>query len=249
MEEKAVCYYCATVYPADQAKCPLCGSTKRSEDFVIPIRRERITEAERKQRQKGGKYAAQKTPTPKPPKKKAQTNINRKPFLVGALIFLLLAVLVLFGITFVALWMKSPLQKIMMYTALFAVGEGLLWLADAAEIAHYANNSIVFFSVGRYVSQMLCIYALLSAMAEIIRGKSKVIAQIAAYTNGVLSVGYLILNLFGCVTFCEFEQIWYGIEAVLLMVGFGCCLWEFIGTQKGLWDLVRNCIQSVDHCV
>ena len=159
---------------------------------------------------------------------------NRVDQIVG--LTLLIVGVVLFFLSFVALWMKSPLQKIMMYTALFAVGEGLLWLADAAEIAHYANNSIVFFSVGRYVSQMLCIYALLSAMAEIIRGKSKVIAQIAAYTNGVLSVGYPILNLFGCVTFCEFEQIWYGIEAVLLMVGFGCCLWEFIGTQKGLWD-------------
>lgn len=96
MEEKAVCYYCATVYPADQAKCPLCGSTKRSEDFVIPLRRERITEQERKQRQKGGKYAAQKAPASKAPKKKEKSNINRKPFLVGALIFLLLAVLVLF---------------------------------------------------------------------------------------------------------------------------------------------------------
>ena len=99
MEERAVCYYCATIYPADQPKCPLCGSTKRSEDFVIPQRRERMTDEERKRRQKGGKFAAQKPPV----KKKAQatdknreTNINRKAFLVGALIFLCLTVLVLF---------------------------------------------------------------------------------------------------------------------------------------------------------
>ncbi len=92
MEEKAVCYYCATVYPADQDKCPLCGSTKRTEDFTIPQRRERITERERRQNQKGGKYAAPK----KTAKPKKESNIGRKPFLVAAVIFLGLATLVLF---------------------------------------------------------------------------------------------------------------------------------------------------------
>ena len=92
MEEKAVCYYCATVYPADQDKCPLCGSTKRTEDFVIPQRRERITEQERKRNQKGGKFAAPKKSTK--PKKESPT--NRKPMLIAAVIFLALAALVLF---------------------------------------------------------------------------------------------------------------------------------------------------------
>ncbi len=92
MEEKAVCYYCATIYPAEQEKCPLCGSTKRSEDFVIPQRRERVSDAERKKRQKGGKFAAGKKTT----KTNREPTINRKPFLIGALVFLILAVLVLF---------------------------------------------------------------------------------------------------------------------------------------------------------
>ena len=147
--------------------------------------------------------------------------------------------IVLFCIAFVALWMKSPLQKIMMYTALFAFGEGLFWLADAAEISHYINNSIVFFSVGRYVSRMLCIYALLSTMAELVNGKAQIIAQTAAYSNGLLCIGYLILNLAGGVTFCESEQIWYGLEVLLLLVGFGCCLWAFKHVQKSVWQILR----------
>ncbi len=92
MEEKAVCYYCATVYPTDQDKCPLCGSTKRTEDFTIPQRRERITEQERKRNQKGGKYAAPK----KIGKAEKESTTNRKPFLIAAVVFLFLAVLVLF---------------------------------------------------------------------------------------------------------------------------------------------------------
>ncbi len=93
MEEKAVCYYCATVYPADQPKCPLCGSTKRTEDFVIPQRRERITDEERKRRQKGGRYATGKKAASSD-KKSSET--NRKPLLIAALVFLALAVLILF---------------------------------------------------------------------------------------------------------------------------------------------------------
>ena len=92
MEEKVVCYYCATVYPAEQEKCPLCGSSKRSEDYVVPQRRERLSESERKHNQKVGRYASKK----KPEKKEWSLNINRKPVLVGALVFLILAVLVLF---------------------------------------------------------------------------------------------------------------------------------------------------------
>lgn len=100
MEERAVCYYCATVYPAEQEKCPLCGSTKRSEDFVIPQRRERISEEERKRRQKGGKYATKKPSSGKVEKRSNKSGedagANRKYFLVGTLIFLGLAALVLF---------------------------------------------------------------------------------------------------------------------------------------------------------
>lgn len=91
MEEKVVCYYCATVYSAEQDKCPLCGSTKQAEDFVIPQRRERLTEQERKRKQKGGRYAAVKSTT----KTKKESKINRKPLLIGAVVFLSLAVLVL----------------------------------------------------------------------------------------------------------------------------------------------------------
>ena len=103
MEERAVCYYCATIYPAEQEKCPLCGSTKRAEDYVIPQRRERLSDEERKQRQRsskgGGKYVAQKAPKKKTPKKRQGTPLPedlRKKLLVGALIFLSLAALVLF---------------------------------------------------------------------------------------------------------------------------------------------------------
>ena len=100
MEEKAVCYYCATIYPAEQEKCPLCGSTKRSEDFVIPQRRARITEEEKKRRSKGGLYAAQKTPVKKTrqssEKVQKGSSVDRKKLLVGTLIFLALAAIVLF---------------------------------------------------------------------------------------------------------------------------------------------------------
>lgn len=94
MEEKAVCYYCATIYPAEQEKCPLCGSTKRSEDYVIPQRRERVSEEERKKRQKGGRYAANKASGKKD--KDNESSVNAKPFLIAALVFLILAVLALF---------------------------------------------------------------------------------------------------------------------------------------------------------
>lgn len=159
----------------------------------------------------------------------ADRNIGSTLMIVG---------IVLFCISVVALLMKSPLQRGMMYTALFALGEGLFWLADAAEIAHYVNNSVVFFSVGRYVSRMLCIYALLATLTELVSGKVKIVAQMAAYINGILSIGYLILNLAGGVIFCEYEQIWYGVEMLLLLVGFGCCLWTLVCIRRFGWKIL-----------
>ena len=147
--------------------------------------------------------------------------------------------IMLFGIAFVALWMKSPLQRIMMYLALFTIGEGLFWLADAAEIAHYANNSIALFSSGRYVSHILRVFALLAAIADLVSGKAKLFAQAASYTNGVLSIGYLLLNLTGVITFCGSEHIWYCTEVLLLLVGFVCCLWDLLQNKKPFWQFVR----------
>lgn len=146
---------------------------------------------------------------------------------------------VLFAIAFVALAMHSPLQKVMMYTALFAVGEGLFWLADAAEIAHYVNNSIVFYSTGRYVSRMLCIYALLCSVAELISGKTKRIVQIAAYANGLICMVYLSLNMAGAVTFCDSEVIWCCIQALLLMIVLFCSLWDSANIHKSFWKTVQ----------
>ena len=59
---------------------------------MIPQRRERITEQERKRNQKGGKFAAPK----KSARPKKETATNRKPLLIAAVIFLALAALVLF---------------------------------------------------------------------------------------------------------------------------------------------------------
>lgn len=85
MEEKVVCYYCGTIYDPEEKKCPLCGSTRHAEQAVIPQRRERLTERERRQRRsKGGKYSA-----------KAASKLKSKPVMIAALVFLTLAVLVL----------------------------------------------------------------------------------------------------------------------------------------------------------
>ena len=86
MEEKVVCFYCGTVYGADEEKCPLCGGTLREENPQFPQPRERATEEERKERQKEEKY------TPKKEKEKSA----KKGWLIAALIFLSLAVLVMF---------------------------------------------------------------------------------------------------------------------------------------------------------
>ena len=148
--------------------------------------------------------------------------------------------IVLFCLAFVAFLVKSPLQKIMMYTALFAIGEGLFWLADAAEIAHYVNNSIVFFSIGRYVSRMLCLYALIACLVDLTSGKIKFVAKSTAYASGVLTIGYLGLNLTGIVTFCETEQIWYGIQVLLLLITLVCCLWKGAHTEQTIWGTIRR---------
>ena len=147
--------------------------------------------------------------------------------------------ILLFGISFVALLMRSPLQKVMMYTALFAVGEGLFWVAEAAEITHYVNNSIVFFSTGRFVSRILCIYALLCAVSELLKGKTKSIAHMAATLNGGLIILDLTLNLADIITFCEGEQIWYCVQAVLVLAVLFCGLWDCADVHRSFWQTLR----------
>ena len=89
MENKVVCYYCGTIYDKTRGKCPLCGSSLTADDEQSrPVQRRRITDEERRQRQRAakGKYSAQK-------KQKAK-NADPKPFQIAALVFLILAVLV-----------------------------------------------------------------------------------------------------------------------------------------------------------
>ncbi len=89
MEEKVVCFYCGTVYQAADEKCPLCGGTLREENPQIPQPLERKTEESRKEREKEEQAA------PKKEEKKKESS-GKKSLLVAALIFLSLAVLVLF---------------------------------------------------------------------------------------------------------------------------------------------------------
>lgn len=89
MENKVICYYCGTIYDESRGKCPLCGSALTSNDEGSrPVQRRRITEEERRERQRAakGKYSA--------PKKKKVKNSDPKPFRIAALVFLILAVLV-----------------------------------------------------------------------------------------------------------------------------------------------------------
>lgn len=90
MEEKVVCFYCGTVYLAAQDKCPLCGGTLREENPVIPQERERITQEDRKERQKEAKVEDKKK------KAEEKESSSKKGWLIAAVIFLSLAVLVLF---------------------------------------------------------------------------------------------------------------------------------------------------------
>lgn len=85
MEEKAVCYYCGTIYDAESEKCPLCGGTARATDLPIPLQRKRTTEEERRVKPAAVPPAARK-------KKKKDTE-TPKGMLIGAVIFLALAVL------------------------------------------------------------------------------------------------------------------------------------------------------------
>ena len=83
MEEKVVCYYCGTVFPLADQKCPLCGGTRHTEYQQVPQRREREQEDVRpKHTAKGGRFAATKKTSPKAP----------KGILIAALILLALAV-------------------------------------------------------------------------------------------------------------------------------------------------------------
>lgn len=91
MENKVICYYCGTIYDKTRGKCPLCGSALTTDDEESrPVQRRRITDEERRQRQRAakGKYTA--------PKKKKAKNADPRPFRIAALVFLILAVLVVF---------------------------------------------------------------------------------------------------------------------------------------------------------
>lgn len=90
--KKVVCYYCGTAYDARREKCPLCGSTERTEE-ELPVQRRRITEEERRERQHSakGKYAV-----PKKIKAREQDERSPKRLLTAAFVFLLLAVLTVF---------------------------------------------------------------------------------------------------------------------------------------------------------
>ena len=165
-------------------------------------------------------------------------NARNAPFQTAGLTMMVVGIL-LFGISLVALLMGSPLQRIMMYLAIFTVGEGLFWLADAAEIAHYANGSIAFYSIGRSVSRMLCTYAMLAVMSDLVNDKASRVAQITSYINGVLSIGYLALNFTGVISFCGTGLVWHGAQTVLLLIGFSCCMWELVHYRKPFWEFLR----------
>lgn len=90
MDNKVVCYYCGTIYSEERGKCPLCGSSARSEETQAqPVRRERLTDKERREHRRAaakGKYSA---------KTKKSSTKSVKGLLTAALIFLLLTVAVL----------------------------------------------------------------------------------------------------------------------------------------------------------
>lgn len=92
MENKVVCYYCGTIYDEERGKCPLCGSTARSTDSAQPVRRQRQTDEERKTSRSAprGNYAASAS------KEKNKQQPAPKGMLVAAVVFLALAVLVVF---------------------------------------------------------------------------------------------------------------------------------------------------------
>lgn len=87
MEDKSVCYYCGTIYEKELGKCPLCGSTVQSsqDEAARPQPRRRLTEKERKERRKKskGKFA------------KKKNKVSSRPIMIAALVFLILAVLVM----------------------------------------------------------------------------------------------------------------------------------------------------------
>jgi sensor histidine kinase YesM len=86
---------------------------------------------------------------------------------------------------------------------------------------------------------MLCLYALFCAMAELVNSDAKRIAKFAAYANGLCSIVYLMLNMAEVVTFCETEVVWYSIQVALLLIGLGCCVWEFVNIRKPFWKIIQ----------
>ena len=97
MENRVVCFYCGTIYDAEEEKCPLCGgkTIANAEEAHQPVQRRRITEQERKQRRRSskgvGKFAAANKKEEKEPKEKGPA----KTMLIAALVFLALAVVAL----------------------------------------------------------------------------------------------------------------------------------------------------------
>lgn len=94
MENKSVCYYCGTVYETELGKCPLCGSTaKAKEEASRPEPRRRLTEQERRERQKAskGKYSANKGNS-----KKSGGSAMGKVLLICAMVFLIFAIGIVF---------------------------------------------------------------------------------------------------------------------------------------------------------
>ena len=96
MENKSVCYYCGTIYESELGKCPLCGSTVRAKEEEInrPEPRRRLTEQERKERQKTskGKYSAQKSKAGK----SGAGKVIGKVLLICAMVFLIFAIGIVF---------------------------------------------------------------------------------------------------------------------------------------------------------
>ena len=91
MDNKVVCYYCGTIYNEERGKCPLCGSSTRSEETGDrPVQRQRLTDKERRERQRAnakGKYSAKAKKPGKP--SKAAKGLLTAALIAGIVVMLL----------------------------------------------------------------------------------------------------------------------------------------------------------------